>query len=1057
MKTSNVPQATCVPERFERTRSFWCRVILLLILPMSLSAADSTTGDIEGRVYSPATGEYLEKARVSVEGTTLEAFTDQGGHFYIAQIPAGAARVRIFFTGFLPVFRDVAVQAGRTTPLDVELVNYAVKPASTRDGERVEMSQLVVSTSREMSGAAIAINEQRFAPTITNVVAADEFGYVAEGNVAEFLKFLPGVAIDYAGGNALEISLHGVPSANVPVTVAGFNLAAAEGTGTSRAVQAGFASTNNLSRIEVSFTPTPETPGSALAGTVNLVPRSAFERSRPVFTGSIYLGMRDNARDFHKTPGPLDKPTRKVHPGFDFSYIVPVNKRFGFTISGGHSTQYVEGSLLSNTWRGTIVGTNGTAFPHTTPDKPYLSTLLVSDRPKEQEQNSFGATVDYRLSPKDRLSFSFQYSSYEETNILRSVTFNVNRVLAGNFSPTFTHGAVGAGDLVLARSGRNRTNQNYTPTFIWRHDGPIWRAEAGLGLSRAVSRNRDLDKGFLNTTQARRTNVTVSFDDYVEMRPNMITVTDGTTGAPVDPYSLSSYALTTMTPTNPRNVQDVQTGAYANISRSFNWKVPVSLKAGIDFRKTERDNLGSTLTATFVGADGKASTTPLGGSDDLATPFLDASFSQRTAPYGFPKIQWISNELLWQYYNANPGHFVADANAEYRSRVSTSKRAEELVSSAFLRGDVHLMDRRLRLVGGLRAEQTNVEALGPLSDPTLNFQRNPDGTPILGSNGRPLLKVPTSNALGVSQLTYIERGMRAEKEYLRLFPSLNASFNIRENLIARAGYYHSVGRPDFNQYAGGVTLPDTTLAPSSSNRITVNNAGIKAWSAQSVNVRLEYYFQGIGQISLGAFRRNFDNLFAGTLFRPTPEFLALYGLDEATYGDYDVSTQYNVDGAVRVQGLDFSYKQSLTFLPAWARGIQVFVNGSAQRTSGPNLGSFTGVNSIPRSASWGISLTRPKYNARVNWSYRSRQRRAEVAAASSIEPGTYNWIDERLFVDVMGEYYLWKRVAVFANFRNLLGAPENLQVAGPSTPEHARFRSRQEYGVLWTFGVRGTF
>ena len=45
---------------------------------------------------------------------------------------------------------------------------------------------------------------------------------------------------------------------------------------------------------------------------------------------------------------------------------------------------------------------------------------------------------------------------------------------------------------------------------------------------------------------------------------------------------------------------------------------------------------------------------------------------------------------------------------------------------------------------------------------------------------------------------------RAKKEYLRLFPSLNASYNLRENLIARASVYQSVGRPNFVQYSGGV-------------------------------------------------------------------------------------------------------------------------------------------------------------------------------------------------------------------------------------------------------------
>ena len=118
-------------------------------------------------------------------------------------------------------------------------------------------------------------------------------------------------------------------------------------------------SINNLSRIEVYKSPTPESPGSALAGGVNFVPRGAFERTRPVFNGSAYFMARDAEKSLHKTPGPIREPTYKIHPGMDFSWVVPVNKRFGFTVSGGASTLYTEGPLLTNTWRGAGAATNG--------------------------------------------------------------------------------------------------------------------------------------------------------------------------------------------------------------------------------------------------------------------------------------------------------------------------------------------------------------------------------------------------------------------------------------------------------------------------------------------------------------------------------------------------------------------------------------------------------------------------------------------------------------------------------------------------------------------------
>jgi outer membrane receptor for ferrienterochelin and colicin len=263
-----------------------------------------------------------------------------------------------------------------------------------------------------------------------------------------------------------------------------------------------------------------------------------------------------------------------------------------------------------------------------------------------------------------------------------------------------------------------------------------------------------------------------------------------------------------------------------------------------------------------------------------------------------------------------------------------------------------------------------------------------------------------------------------------------------------------VGRPNYNQYAGGVTLPDPDLPPATNNRITVNNAAIKAWSAQTAKVRLEYYFEGVGQVSVGAFRREFENFFGATIFPATAEFLTLYGLDPALYGAYDVSTQHNVPGTVRMTGLEFDYKQALTFLPQWARGLQVFANASTLRATGDDTADFAGY--VPRSYNWGISLSRQTFNVRANWNYRGSNRQAEVTGRS-IESGTFTWGSKQLFLDIQAEYYLRKRFAVFANLRNVGDATNDTQIYGPSTPEHAQFRQRTTYGSLWSFGVKGSF
>ncbi|MDO8542387.1 MAG: TonB-dependent receptor plug domain-containing protein [Opitutaceae bacterium] len=1015
----------------------------------TLPVTEQASAGVSGRIQNAATGQYLNNARISVKGTNLVAFSDDSGTYRIERVPSGPVLLEVFFTGMDPQQIRLMLVPGSRVEQDFGL-SAPTRP--TDASQVVQLSSFVVSDSREMDGAAIAINEQRFAPNIINVVSADEFGIVPDGNVGEFLKLLPGITMSYRGGDPREISINGVSSDNVPVTVGGFSLATPEVSGTGRNVELNSVSINNMSRVEAVYSPTPESPGSALAGSVNLVPRSAFERAKPLLSTSVYIAMRDDARDFHRTPGPRREPTRKVHPGFEFSWVVPVNQRFGFTISGGASAQYSSEPFMQNTWRGGGSPANGTTLPDTTPDRPYLSDYLVRDSTVGRDRSSLGATVDFRLSRTDRVSFSFQYGTFHSYYNQRNLTFMINRVLPGQFSPTHTHGFAGAGEVRQNNNARDRLSRTYMPSLTYRHDGAVWKAELGLGLSNALNRFRDADRGYFSTTLARRTGVTVAFDDIFYLRPERITVTDGASGAPVDPYSLSSYTLNTSGGNVGQSISQHRT-AFANLRRDFDGRWPLALKGGIDLRHSSSEYRTRASSFTFVGADGRTSTTPMAaGSDDGAAVVLDQGISQRTGPYGFPQIQWVSNEAVWDLYNARPGYFTLNENNQYRSEISNSKHSEELISSVYVRGDLRLFNGRLRLVGGLRAEQTNVEAQGPLTDPTRNYQRDASGRVLLAANGRPL--TIASDALSISKLTFIDRGLRAEKEYLRLLPSINASFNVRENIIARAAYYHSLGRPNFNQYSGGLTLPDVESAPGPSNRIVVNNAGIKAWQARSAKLTLEYYFERVGQLSVGVFRREFKNFFGSTMLDATPAFLALYGLDPLVYDSYDVATQHNVAGLVRMQGLDVNYRQALTFLPGWARGVQVYANGSVQRATGDAAANFSGY--IPRSGSWGVSLSRPKYNLRLNWNYLGRQRRG-IVNGRSIDAGTYTWGSKRSYIDLTGEYSFRRNFALFANLRNINDPVDDVEIAGPNTPAHAQLRQRTNFGSLWTIGIKSSF
>jgi len=969
------------------------------------------TGTLHGRVLNERNAQYVEGARISIEGTGLVTLTDAEGNFRLTQVPTGAVKVQTFYTGLPRDVRSAEISAGKATELTIAL------GAQPKSGDVVQLAQFQVSTWREMDASALAINEQRFAPNIKQVVSTEQFGNVAEGNTAEFLKFLPGITISYTGGNARGISIDGVPSDYVPVTIDSFNLASADGGKTNRTVMADMVSINNLSRIEVLNTPTPESPASALAGTVNMVTRSSFERAKPLFQANVYFSMRDNAKSFSKAPGAEPSPTRNIYPGFDFSYSAPVNKKFGFSISAGDSTSYSAQDRVQATWRGTGVATAGTAFPATAFSQPYLSAYRVEDQPKITARKSLAGSVDFKLSDNDRVSVGFLYSSFDVQFVLHSLTFNPGGVQAGGFSSNFVRGAAGAGNVSLIHNERNRFNRTYMPSIVWKHQGPEWKADLGVGYSSATDDNHDTDKGYFRAVNAIRSGLTVSFDDVTYLRPSAITVKNST-GADVNPYVIANYALTSAT-SQQNATHDTQKTAYGSVSRKLPTKIPVTLKAGFNLQEGVRDITDDSATYTYVGADRVASTSPVTGDDSLA-PFFDPVFSQRVMPYGFLASEAPSDRKVWEHYKAQPTYFTTNANTIARNRVATSKFAREQVVAPYLRSDFDFLDQRLKIVAGVRGEKTKVHAEGPLTDP----KRSANG---------------------------IERGSTIEKTYDKLFPSLNASYAIRENLIGRLAAYESIGRPDYNQYAGGLTLPDTSAGDSATNRIVVNNVDINPWSAKSLVLRLEHYFQGVGVVSVAAFRRDVRNFFGSTVQAATPEFLASYGLDPNAYGRYGVSTQYNIPGTVRFEGASFNYRQSLTFLPHWARGFEVFANGTSQRAVGDTGGNFAGY--IPRSGSVGLSFTREKYNLRVNANHRGRTRLNAVAAGASIEPGTFNWQPPSTFVDVIGEYTVRKNLSIYANLRNVTDQGATTEIYGPSTPRNARFFQTTKYGSLWTFGV----
>src|SRR5688572_3170440 len=233
-----------------------CAACLLTVTTGLAQAA--STGTITGRVLNVATGRYLNNARVTVEGTNLQAQTNEFGEFRIAGVPAGQARIQTFYTGLDPATTTVTVNAGQTVSANIELTSAG------RYGQTVQLDAFTVASTRELEGASLAINEQRFAPNVKVVMASDAFGDVTEGNVGEFLKYLPGITVDYVAADVRTVSVRGFADRFTSVSVDGMRTTSSASGSSARVFEFEQVSMNNASRVEVTKVPTPASPADSL-------------------------------------------------------------------------------------------------------------------------------------------------------------------------------------------------------------------------------------------------------------------------------------------------------------------------------------------------------------------------------------------------------------------------------------------------------------------------------------------------------------------------------------------------------------------------------------------------------------------------------------------------------------------------------------------------------------------------------------------------------------------------------------------------------------------------
>jgi iron complex outermembrane recepter protein len=199
-------------------------------------------------------------------------------------------------------------------------------------------------------------------------------------------------------------------------------------------------------------------------------------------------------------------------------------------------------------------------------------------------------------------------------------------------------------------------------------------------------------------------------------------------------------------------------------------------------------------------------------------------------------MPWFSSYKVWDAYQANPALFSkapAQLVAEESFRITNSELLKESVSAAYLQSEAGLLANWLKVLTGLRFEKTTTEVLGPAVDPAAVWVRTASGDFARTAAGARIRR-PEAGAVGSMEelrVTRFERSARADRTYHGYYPSLHLTYHIKENLLARAAYAKTYGRPDFTNIIPNSTFDEEDLDNATADptairgRINIRNTG----------------------------------------------------------------------------------------------------------------------------------------------------------------------------------------------------------------------------------------
>lgn len=922
-----------------------------LLASTALVSGPALAGTVSGNVADASGTSALQGAEVSLVELNRTVSVGNDGSFRFADVPAGEYTLRIRYTGAQEQSRKITVTETGDVTADV-----ALKAASDAEVTTV----LVVGQRANMLNA---ISRQRAADGVQSTLSKDSMGQFPDQNVAEAMRRAPGVNVLNDQGEGRFVSVRGLDPNLNSASINGNRILATGGE--DRMVAMDVLPAELIESIDIKKSLTPDMDADTIGASIEINTISAFDRKKNMLTASLEGSYNDlNSKTSPKA-------------GAEFAYRVTPD----FGLAGGlsyYDRKFSTDNIEAADW-----------------DKAgFARTLEYRDYDVERER--YGATLnfDYRLNTNTSLYLRTFYSKFDDTESRRRLVFKIDDLaptVSGD-TATFVSGNGSSKRIEIRRDLKDRREWQETSNVAFGGKTYVdaWKFTYDVSYSEA----KQSEAGSTDPIRFRQrfdktANILGVTFDYSDLTRPSYTIDASKPGAVLfnDP---TKYSMTAFEKTTKEAARDKETALRFDAARTLNLESgSFELKFGGKLR--QRDKSQDMTYDIYNGYTGALTLATVAGSQT----------------YGLGQMGVVPDLAKTQdFINANLANFTKNADDTFLASIVEDYKGSEDVYAGYVQGRYD--NGALRIIGGVRVEQTKLDMSGALVDADT-------------------LKVTPT---------------QVKKDYTDVLPSVNVRYNVNDKLVARVALTQSIMRPSFGKLA-----PRYQIAENDDGEIeaTFGNPDLDPYRATNFDASLEYYFAKEGVIQGGIFAKKIKD-FIVTYKTSTAGVYRGVNYDEA---------EYAINGEeADVFGVELAYSQAFTFLPSPWDGLLVSANYTYTDASGDIRTEDGGVRSIPlpasakQTANLVLGYEKGPLSLRAAGSYRAGYL-DEVGDLDDADQDRY--VKDHFQLDLSAKYRLTSHVRLFAEVVN---ANDATYTAYNNVGGRQRLLQYEEYSWTTKVGIK---